>query len=271
MERIGESIQITGLTKTENEIIEAASGIKIRNVILLDGIIPEAQSLLTETLMRANINLGGKKIAEMENFNILLVSVIEMLAEKHQYASINEVCKAILYGSLGEFKKGQEALYLSATNIHLWIKDYLNEKKLPAFAKKARLPIPEKMELTEKEKEEILINGLKSKFEKFKTGEFSDIGNASYEYLDSRGLIPFTVERKRQFMEQAVQEIKSSKKAERAVVGQMDMFKINKFLKDLEAGQKKQDIVIAAKKIALRTLFTDLLEMGEDIETLLNQ
>jgi len=104
-------------------------------------------------------------------------------------------------------------------------------------------------------------------------GTFADLGNALYDWLDGFGMIPFTAERKKAFMEQAAGQIRK-RHAARAASGEVSQSerKRSKSLADgikdylhglatLGADSSRQ-CVILAKQIAFRQLLTDLIEQG---------
>jgi hypothetical protein len=252
------------LTIEESEILRASQGVKIKDAVI-DGALTNQSRIKIETaITRALINLNQKKIFEKEmDFNSFIASLVSMLAEKHPFLTLDELSKAILYGSIGEFKKEQETLYLSVANINSWIKCYLEQKKQPLMIKNK--PELKEKELTENEKEEIIKNGIKRRFQEFKeTGDCDDFGNVGYEYLDKKGLIFFTADRKKEFMKQAEENIKREKKMQISKSTPVEVRDINKFLITLETN--KNPIITEAKKIALKTFFAELIEMDEGLE-----
>jgi hypothetical protein len=255
----------------DSQIIKAAKGTAIKAAISLNGdVSSEAKNKIEAAITRALVNLNQKKVFEKEtDFKVFITSLVSMLVEKHPFITLDEFSKAVLYGSIGEFKKEQEMLYLSVANINLWIKAYLEQKKLPLMAKISKQKQEEEHpKMSEGQIRQIMIDGLKRKFNHFKnTGEFDDPGNASYNFLDELGLIPFAIDVKKEIFETAKRNIKNQKEVEKFNGGGLD---VHRFIKALEAGDKKEEIKVEAKKLALRMLFENWIELEIEINELFN-
>jgi hypothetical protein len=247
-----EIIKYQSTTSREAQIIRASQDVKIAEHLANNQ--KTLKATVSAILLKANANIGGKKIlADNADFQIMLNNTLELIAEKWKYITLGELSNAVLYGSIGEYKKEQETLYLSVANINGWIKAYIDTTKTPVMRKfvnqyeesKPKEVSPEELEL-------IMQRGLKEKIKQFnETGDCDDFGNVCYNYLDKKGLIKFTAEQKKEFMKQAENQIRQENnwKTEQNFSRKNE---IMKYLELLEKGQKIDEVVILAKKIALK-------------------
>lgn len=134
-------------------------------------------------------------------------------------------------------------------------------------ANKSTKAIPVKTELTDEEKQKLVHGGSLKMFEEFKEKKYVyDSGNATYNYLKSKGVINFTKERTDKIYLQAKSELIESKKQSRGSVKDLTMLKdINKIITDLEGGKRKDEILIEAKRKALNIFFGELVETGAEL------
>lgn len=99
-------------------------------------------------------------------------------------------------------------------------------------------------------------------FETVESGDqYDDYGNGLYDWLDEKGKIVFTKERKWEFVEQARQQLAAEKEAEKA---NSDYFKRKHLATIIESIQNEGTIPmvsIRAKKIALNTWIRECIEM----------
>jgi len=170
-------------------------------------------------------------------------------------------------GIYGEFMGLSEATYYN------WLRSYMTEplrmeakKKQHAFQLEASKP----KELTLSEKEAIMKKGILDAYEIIKSGkEFNDLGNSLYNWLDKKGKIPFALERKKAFMELARVQVKA--KQEVVLANETEISQRRKIKSLIEAIEisNTPEVIVEAKKIALVTLFKDLIEMEEDVNELL--
>lgn len=165
----------------------------------------------------------------------------------------------------GVRKEFGEYTGLSVVAYYDWLKKY---QYSPIRHKPELKALPQKTELTESEKEKIIIDGSLRKFEEYKkTGDCQDIGNVTYTYLDSLGLIQFDEKRKRQIYDQT----KSRLILERSQQKQRDFFKRKELAVEIERINKGEDeiIVIESKKEALKIYFKELIEFGNELKDVL--
>ena len=135
---------------------------------------------------------------------------------------------------------------------------------------KTELPQPEP---TPDEIEEIHKQSTLLKFNNYiKTGIISDPGNASYNWLDKNGFIKFSVERKKIIFQQAQTEIikEKSKQLQCEILG--EGYKLKSIKNEIaEIREGGDPAVIAAKKLALKEYFNDIIEIGTTLQENINE
>jgi len=112
--------------------------------------------------------------------------------------------------------------------------------------------------------EAIMYQAFIREYETVKRGEKAiDYGNAVYEWMDKKGLIKFSAQRKMKFYQQAINNLKSQAYKNRTanlVQDTMRAIEVN-----------KGDIVVTeAKKIALTVFFQEIIELDMDINEIFN-
>lgn len=247
-----------GIPPLEKKIIESTYALKISQATEAE-IKPAIRSGVTTALY----NLG-QKMDDGER-QILHSKILIDLKLHFQTLTVDEIINALDLGSKGEFRvKPEEVLYLSPERVYSWFKAYKFGVKREANKKIADIVQREEKakEPTEEEKGKIVMDGVYLSFEEFKkTGEVKDYGNVKYDKLDSMGLIPFTIERKKEIYALAEQHLKSSKQDDRD------------FMKGLkEMRSETQNIVKAeAKQMALTLFFKELIEMEVELKDLIEE
>lgn len=206
---------------------------------------------------KTHLNAGNK--FDKDQVNLTINDLCIEFIKYYGFLSFSEIEIAFKNGLKKEYGE-----YYGLCNVTYfdWVKGYyqcgIRMKALNAI-EDAKLELKPKETYSEQEKELIIINGAKQKFNEFKSGiEISDCGNVSYNYLVRRGLINFTVERKNQIKETTIIEMKSRitfDKSRTEKVGDA----INKAL-------TKDAIICNSKKNALKEFFRDLIEMGKELE-----
>ncbi len=177
---------------------------------------------------------------------------------------LEEIPLAIKKGILGELG---EWFGLNVVTFVKFIKVYYESEKRLKIMIDNRIPEPEKLPPSPEElriaENEIIVNA----FKKFsETGSYEDHGNHIYNKLDARGLIPYTGDRKKKFMEEA----KSNLLARNNTKTALSLEEKRTFERVVSAimnntPDSRKDIVREAKKIALKVLFNELIEMETDI------
>lgn len=174
------------------------------------------------------------------------------------------------------FENGVMGLYgeymgLSRRTFNQFLKAYyMSEQRQKAVREHLERMDGDKIEPTEQEKENICIENALRAWEVFKKdGQFADIGNVVYNFIDRRGLIKFDASTKNKFMVRAEAIVKANQHL-KAVTG--DLFVIQatrKALAEIEAGQGIELIKAEAKRIALNEFFNHLKESRGELKHLL--
>ncbi len=265
---MNEIVKYHGLPPLEKKIIESMFALKV-----MEATDDQLKDAVSSSVTNAMYNLGVKTplygTPEFDNAiqeRMILESRIRIDLKMHfQILTIEEIKNAFDLGSKGEFRtKPDEVLYLSPEKIYGWFKAYKFGVKREASKKLVEVIQREEKakEITEEQKEKIVMIGLLSSFEAFKnTGEVTDYGNVKYDKLDQLGLIRFTVERKKEIYSLAEQHLKASKQDDRD------------FMKGLkEMRSETQNLIKAeAKQMALTIFFKDLVEMEVELKDLIEE
>lgn len=145
-------------------------------------------------------------------------------------------------------------------------REYRRGQLLIARKAEEEKALPEKAELTVKEKEQIMIDAALKAFEIVKSGQlYDDIGNSVYNFLDEKKLIPFTKERKMEFLEEAEKKVKAMYEAEKYMKIDLRVINVlNKLIDEINC--KSPNVIVEAKKIALNELFKQMIELDEKLE-----
>lgn len=130
--------------------------------------------------------------------------------------------------------------------------------------------IPEKCELTEQEKDQIIWDGILTAFDLFKaTGEKVEFGGIKYDFLKCRGMIPFTKELRDEMMKLARMRI--TMKFEQGMVKAKTFNEMSKLKEQIINRVKDFDAMCIeeAKTIAINTLFRELVATGRELTDLI--
>lgn len=155
----------------------------------------------------------------------------------------------------GDFFGLSNATYFGWVNAYTWHFNRLNAKKAIEIANK---PQP-KPEISEEEKQKQVLGGVLRTFEDFKKGaNILDPGNCSYNFLDKKGLIKFTKERKNKFIAVAKEKLIQDALTKKGIKS------ISKVIQSVTS--EKSVIISNAKREALKTYFSDLIEMKQELK-----
>jgi hypothetical protein len=104
------------------------------------------------------------------------------------------------------------------------------------------------------------------------TGTISDPGNASYNWLDKKGFIRFSIERKKAIFEEAKKQAISEKSSQLGKELLHEGNNVKQIKKEISAIRENGDpAVIAAKKMALKEYFNDLIEIDARLDEILDE
>jgi hypothetical protein len=182
--------------------------------------------------------------------------------------TMSEIKIAFKKGLLGEYGEWK---WLSELEMAKWCKNYMGSTTRKET--KAKMKKSEEVELTPEQKEQLILTGVHKCWDDFKEkGVIYDFGNSTYNYLDGKGLIPFTKERKwkiyKQVKERLIQQAKEKRVKVKDVFDKKNMDELIYALTS-ETGNEKNNLIFESRREALKIYFSDLLEMGEDLKELI--
>jgi len=247
------------LSVKENSIISALKSDKIINL--------NNEDLNRNIVNWANIiyACAGQKVSDddLKAFCILLKNELKTyfgnIGHKDIETALNNGVRR-LYG---------EYYGINIISVNKWIKSHLDsEERKNAIKKFLTLNKPEEQNMTEDEKENIMKKAIE-RLEKLIQDDVTinpesiDFGNAVYNYLDNKNLILFTTEEKKQFMEQSKGILLQH------LLNQKSRLEITPtlFKRTLESIESVNslDVVILAKKIAIKKHFVNLIPVKKEI------
>lgn len=181
-------------------------------------------------------------------------------------AELQHVIARMIRGYYGEFTG------ISVANIHKAVRSYMESEERAEFIRMARdvnqKMLPSKADKTEYEKRQSLKDAAVKKYELHLNGlPWSDFGNPTYDFLDSLGMMSFTPERKKEFMNLAKNQLIAKKKGE---LHNTELYtpKADDLLRAIENirnNTEKAKITAQAKRIALQIYFNELAFVGTDV------
>ena len=262
---------MSSLVKIENKVVFSDSERLFidsnKSVRILDKKPIELESELSEMLYSVYYYMG-QQITDLE-LGILVENVMHDLVTEFKHQTYEEIKLAFHYGVRGRF--GQ-FFGLNPATFNGWIRAFLvDHGRLESLKKENRFILKQKNEPTQEELEIRSKNFALKAFEEFKiNGSYDDFGNPVYEYLDKKGLIPFSNKRKQEIYEQAKVSLKE-KHAPAFASNQREKEIFKSVISKIEsAGKDPIEIVrVESRKIALNLFFSELVEMQEELENLL--
>jgi hypothetical protein len=241
------------LTPTEKKIVLAAQEPRIKET--------EAFTIaqtVTNVVSGIYVRLGNKPKDDNER-RMIQDCIIKDLAGSFPNLTLKEFEIACYKGSMGDFRRTpDEVLYLSPEKVHSWLKLYIEMVKREAIAKQREYEYkldkeqgPSELEI--KLIEEAYLKRMQAAFENFiKTGTYShyEPGHLFYDWLDKRGMIKITDERKKEIF-------KTISDSYQERIKEYD--KTKNFL----APKSKKELLIEwSKQFSIQCLFTEINEMG---------
>src|SRR6188768_3957826 len=198
------------LTELQKKIIEAAKTEKVK-----DQPRQKLQALVTTLITSVIIILGhAAKFSDTER-NMIEREIVNDIFVNFKTLSFDELRIIFSLGARGEYKtKPDDVVYFSVSTVYQWMKSYISQTKRDAMQKQARFEqdrlTPKEPSAEEKRKmNEFFLQEyiLKPYKHYLKTDEyhFDNRGNVIYTTLDKLGVIPFTVQRKKEIFERAKQ------------------------------------------------------------------
>jgi hypothetical protein len=197
----------------------------------------------------------------------LRIEITKDLQTRYKTMTLKEVGHCFASGIRGEYG---DYYGINVATINKWLRTYYNSDERKEAMRRIVLPettttllLPEYKISTE----EIVIK----RWERFKIQGFvRDMRNTAYNYLDSKKLIPFTVQEKNEMMRKAKIELKNEAK------DNANMLQVGAMLDRIEnqenqENQEKINEIIKqrAKRIALNAFFARLVNEKKDLTELL--
>jgi hypothetical protein len=254
------------LNQTELKVVQATNFPRVK----------EQQKQKLSQLVSSIINscviiLGHSKKFEDEERFLIEREIVNDIFANFSGLTFEEIRLACSLGARGEYKsKPDEVVYFSVKSVYEWLKAYIATSKRAAMQKQARFeqdrfkkPEPTPEELKKLEDDFISECILKPYKIYQKTGEylFDNRGNVIYNKLDKLGVIPFTVERKKEIFE----------RAKNRVLIQLEQWlgpdTRRKYQQIQEGKGEGHELVKSeAKDLALRDFLREMKEVGMDLE-----
>lgn len=246
---------LSNLTVIEKEIALACQGEKIKEIDI--GVITV---FMIGLIGKTYLNTGGDFD---KNKEMIDSTVDELCADLKKYngnLTLQELELAFKSGwkkEYGEYYGLNNATYFGWVNAYTWNEKRLKAKKAIEKAKESNKPTPPK--LSDQEKEEILKKGALKMFADFKAGgSVLDAGNITYNFLEAKGIISFSKERKLEILERTKEQMKAD-----AISQKNRTETIENVLKKVMV----DEIIKAnAKRNALNLFFSELIEMEAELE-----
>ena len=255
------------LTTNEQEIIKATQSEKLCNLDITE-LMVGIKSLIKMTYFNAGFSIkGDNDIDKSDNLILMTKSVIKEIITPYKNLTLAEIEIAFRRGVL---KRYGEYMGISVVSLVNWIICYQNERMDAIFRNKQLLEKAEAENVTKspEEREQIMKDFSHRAFAEFKEkGIFLDYGNAVYSFLDEKGLIKFTGDEKRGFMDTARMNLQID--SELSLVSESpNHFKrqeIMSFISKLSDKDKSIEarVISEAKQVALNLFFniTNTLEL----------
>jgi hypothetical protein len=206
--------------------------------------------------------------------NQLELTIDELCSDLKKYNStlsfqeINIAFKNGYKKQYGEFYGLNNATYFAWVNAYAYSVNRSNAKKaIQAAAEKEKV----KPVISPEEKEYIIEAGALSCFEHYrKTQIIYDLGNVTYDYLNSKELIPFTDEVKKEIYQSCKARLideQKSKLTDPANIGKHQGIK--SAIKEIEEN-KYLPAIAESKRVALKMYFDQLIQMEIELKDELN-
>ncbi len=246
------------LSKEENVLISAYSGTKVRVLSK-----KELASAINDSITKI-YNYCRYSIPVDSDMKIMVDDMVKDISTYFSQVTIDEINLAFNKGARGEYG---EFAGISNAVMFAWLQKYVSSaQRQLAIKKQAEYLNPKPIELTSQEKKKIIHDGCLLMFSEFKDKKFVlDIGNATYNYLDSIGIFQWAKGRKFEFLRQAqsqlIEEHKNVKDSMKDKIKRRDIQDALEGIKNTQS----TEVVSRAKRIALNTYFSDLTEMGIEL------
>lgn len=251
------------LTNDEQKFIVASLNEKRIKVLTEQEIKAALTELIGKAVFEAGQSIDLPKIVGISN------SLYPDLKNYFTTLSLKDIELAF---NLGVRKIYGEFMGINVTTLFNWLKAYTSDPNRNEAKKKQNtylIELNKPKEPTPAEIEKIMLGGCNEAYEAIKAGQYyDDIGNAVYNFIDRKNKIPFSAERKQQFMKAARQIILGQKNDQFKTAKGLDINKIKKEIESLN--ENSNEVVIEAKKLVLNKYLIECNELGLTMEEILN-
>lgn len=250
-------VSVDGLTLTtaEKEIAKACQEPKIKDLP-----IPIVGAFMNSLIGRTYLNTGGDLDKNRDMVDATIDELVMDLQKYNGTLSLQEIEIAFKNGwkkEYGDFFGLNNATYFGWVNAYTWNEKRLRAKKAVENAKLSGKVQPPK--ISEAEADEILKNGALKNFRDFKaTGQLMDAGNVTYNYLERKGIINFSKERKEEIKSKTIEQMKAEAISQKNRTETIE--------KVIEKALVPDIIKANSKRNALKLFFTELIEMDADLD-----
>lgn len=247
------------LTLNEQEIVVACVGRKIKEILPVD-----FQTMMLGLIGKAHLNTNFKMESDQIRLTISdFCGDVQRLEHALTFTEIEFAFKNGWKKNYGEFMGLSNATYWNWINMYKLSKERFNAKKMITDAMFA--PV-EKPQLSEEQKEKIIIDGVLDEFENYKkTKQLEDPKNVFYNYLDAKKIINNTRDQKKEIFEycrqRMINEYKQKSISTKEIANRSDNIQMVKSL--LEGNPP--ELIIASKKEALKRYFDSLIEFEKEL------
>lgn len=261
-----------GLTPTEASIVLASQGERVGQMSDKD-----LKNLITTALTMALFDLGQSM--QTQDRQLLESRLKGDLKSYFGKFTGEEVRKAIELGVRGNFKsRPDDIIFISVKGINEWLNKYRDQVKIEVMKKNYQLEVKREKETEEANKEEKIkvLDELTKKdlidcYNHFKEGGgvFDPVG-VLYDWMDNRGLIRLSNDRKKQIYQKCWDEYKAGLEKGNSIA---EHFENKKILQEMEKGSSRiqAKVKILSKLVALKITFQDINESGLTIEEYINE
>lgn len=207
----------------------------------------------------------GLKTDEADR-DLIKLNVISDVKRHFPLLTIDELAIAIDNGVHGKYGA---VVGLSPKDVYNWINAYSISNERRENQERLQKEQAEKNEPTEEEKERLRWDNLINAWCMYKqNGYFKDFGNSIYNYLDKKSKIKFTVGQKEDFKRIALINVKNEFNPIKHIGNFVMVNDVKRILNEIESDDKNARVIAEAKKVALNQFFSELAEMGMNIEDL---
>jgi hypothetical protein len=265
------------LTSQEARIVLSSRGTKIKDLKK-----KEVANKVTDLFGASLVVLNHPNKIGKEDRLAMEQVIVNDLYEKFAGYTLKEVENAFWMGSRGQLKaKPEDVVYMSIAQVYQWLISYRIVIKRDALKKQLDFEAKHEEKVKEgkiKEMEELMRKTIIASWNDFKEGgEIIDPVGHIYDWLDKRGHIKLSKDRKKEIYAEAQEALKDRVKQRNGKIKASSVgeyFENKKIIEALEGqsipSQVQSQIKIVAKHKALTITFKDIIESGLTMEEYLS-